>query len=163
MLTKSQLLASIGEEIRIVRHLARKIPPGTHDWRPTPGQRSTIELLRYLSTAAIDLATEVMTGGWDVTHVTGKAPKDLPAADFDAAMARQDAAIRRLLDPLSEADFAQRPATLPTGEASRLGVVLVNVVLKALVAYRMQLFLYAKHSGNAALSTYDCWFGVDGP
>jgi hypothetical protein len=163
MLTKPQLLASIAEEIRIVRHLARKLPAGTLDWRPTAGQRSTIDLLRYLSTAAIDLTTEVMSGGWDVSHVSGKAPKDLTAADFDAAMARQDAAIRGLLDPLSEREFAERPATLPTGEATRLGVALVNVVLKALVAYRMQLFLYAKHSGNPSLSTYDCWFGVDTP
>jgi hypothetical protein len=27
----------------------------------------------------------------------------------------------------------------------------------------MQLFLYAKGAGNAALSTLDCWYGIDAP
>jgi hypothetical protein len=33
-------------------------------------------------------------------------------------------------------------------------------VLKTLVAYRMQLFLYAKQAGNADIGPADCWAGV---
>jgi hypothetical protein len=160
---KQHLVDSMTDEIRIIRHLARKIPPGTLAWRPSPGQRSTLELLRYLSTFAIDLAREVVSGGFDVAHVTGKAPKDLPAEAFDAAMEKQRRDLVALLAPFDDRALRERGAMLPGGARTTLEVALMNVVLKALVAYRMQLFLYAKGSGNAALSTLDCWHGVDPP
>jgi hypothetical protein len=163
VLSKAQLLDSISGEIRIVRHLARKVPPRALDWRPSPSQRSTIELLRYLSTAGIDLARALLSGTWDPAAVTGQAPTTLRFEDFDPAMARQEADLRAALGPLTERDLAERRATLPTGETTNLGAALVAVVLKALVAYRMQLFLHAKASGNDALTTADCWFGVDSP
>ena len=37
------------------------------------------------------------------------------------------------------------------------------VVLRCLIAYRMQLFLHAKASGASALTTWNCWYGVDAP
>jgi hypothetical protein len=163
MLSKAQLLEAIAGEVAIVRHLARKVPAGTLDWRPSPGQRSTIELLRYLSTAGVDLTRAMLSGTWDVASVTDRAPKDLPAEAFDAAMARQGAAITALLDPIPEEEFSTRLATLPTNTRTNLGAALVAVVLRALVAYRMQLFLYAKASGASSLSTWDCWYGVDAP
>ena len=163
MISKEQLVASMCDEMRIVRHLARKVPAHALGWRPTPGQRSTIELLRYLSTAAIDLAREVASGEWDVTRVTGKAPTRLREEDFDAAMARQEKDLRELLAPFDDRAMAERRAILPTGAATTLGHALLEVVLKALVGYRMQLFLYAKASGNASLTTLDCWFGVESP
>jgi hypothetical protein len=163
VLTKAQLLDAISDELRVCRHLARKLPQGGLDWRPTPGQRSTLELLRYLSTAGTDLTREMASGTWDVARVTGRAPQDLRAEDFDAAMERQDRDIRALLAPYGDADLRTRPAMLPTGQPSTLGTALVLVVWRALVGYRMQLFLYAKGAGNAALTTLDCWYGIDAP
>ena len=49
VLTKPELIASLQNEVRILLHLADKIEPGMLDYRPTPKQRSTLELLRYLS------------------------------------------------------------------------------------------------------------------
>jgi hypothetical protein len=163
MMTRDQLLDSIASEMRIIRHLASKVPSGAMDWRPTPGQRSTIELLRYLSTAAIDLTRMLLSGTWDTAAVTGKAPRTLAPTEFDAAMARQEAAIRDAVGPLSDRDLVERRAVLPTGAIVSLGVALIEIVLKALVAYRMQLFLYAKGSGNSTLATSNLWFGVDSP
>jgi hypothetical protein len=163
VLSKEQLLESIATELRVARHLATKVAPGTLGWRPSPSQRSTIELLRYLSTAGIDLTRAMLSGTWDVASVSGKAPVDLRLEDFDAAMARQEAEIRAALEPLAERDFLERRAVLPTGATTNLGAALVDVVLRALVGYRMQLFLYAKASGASALSTANCWYGVDLP
>jgi len=163
MLSKDQLLDSIALELRVARHLATKLPPGRLDWRPTPSQRSTIDLLRYLSTAGTDLTRAMLSGTWDTASMTGRAPTDLRFEDFDAAMAKQEADIRAALAPLSERDFLDRRATLPTGATTNLGAALVDVVLRALVGYRMQLFLYAKASGNDSLSTANCWYGVDLP
>ena len=47
VLTKSELIASLQNEVRILLHLASKIDRGMLDYRPTPKQRSIIELLQY--------------------------------------------------------------------------------------------------------------------
>src|SRR5215813_5924824 len=49
VLTKSELIASLQNEVRILLHLAGKIDRTKLDYRPTAKQRSTIELLKYLS------------------------------------------------------------------------------------------------------------------
>jgi hypothetical protein len=45
VLTKSELIGSLQNEVRILLHLASKIEPPMLDYRPGPRQRSTIELL----------------------------------------------------------------------------------------------------------------------
>src|SRR5678810_770091 len=47
-LTKDEVIAQLQKEVRILLHLASKIERSQLDYRPTPKQRSTIELLRYL-------------------------------------------------------------------------------------------------------------------
>src|SRR5687767_6325071 len=101
MFSKDQLLDAIVLELNVCRHLAARVLPGTLDWRPSPAQRSTIELLRYLSTAGIDLTRAMLSGVWDRAAVTGKASTALRAEEFDAAMARQEADIRAALAPLT--------------------------------------------------------------
>ena len=49
VLTKSELVTSFQNEVRILLHLASKIDRAWLDYRPTPKQRSTMELLKYLS------------------------------------------------------------------------------------------------------------------
>src|SRR5215471_21016279 len=49
VLTKSELISSLQHEVQILLHLASKIDRSKLDYRPTPKQRSTIELLKYLS------------------------------------------------------------------------------------------------------------------
>ena len=46
VLTKSELIASLQNEVRILLHLAGKVDGSNLDYRPTPKQRSTLELLR---------------------------------------------------------------------------------------------------------------------
>ena len=48
VLTKEELIGSLQNEVRILLHLASKIDRNKLDYRPTPKQRSTIELLQYL-------------------------------------------------------------------------------------------------------------------
>lgn len=54
-------------------------------------------------------------------------------------------------------------AALPWGEPVKAGAALINMPLKCLVAYRMQLFLYAKLVGLTELGSANCWVGVDMP
>lgn len=45
-LTKTELIASLQNEVRILLHLASMVDRTKLDYRPTPKQRSTIELLQ---------------------------------------------------------------------------------------------------------------------
>ena len=49
VLTKQELIQILQNEVRILVHLCGKVKPEMLDYRPTPKQRSTIELLRYLT------------------------------------------------------------------------------------------------------------------
>jgi hypothetical protein len=49
VLVKSELIAQLQKEVDILVHLSSKIDRSNLDYRPTPKQRSIIELLRYLS------------------------------------------------------------------------------------------------------------------
>jgi hypothetical protein len=161
MMTKDEFLDSCAHETRVIRHLTGKILPGGLDWKPTPVQRTTLELLRYLTSCAIVPARAMVQGSWDGAVETEKASDALPAEEVPAALDRQMEALTALLAPLTDADFIERDAELPWGERVKLGRALVDTALKTLVAYRMQLFLYAKGMGNHSLGPSNCWVGVD--
>src|ERR1700720_455941 len=52
VLTKNELVASLKNEVHILLHLAGKIDKSKLDYRPTPRQRSILELLQYLAIMA---------------------------------------------------------------------------------------------------------------
>ena len=49
VLTKFELITLLQKEVRVLLHLVSKVDSTMLDYRPTPKQRSTIELLRYLT------------------------------------------------------------------------------------------------------------------
>src|SRR5215813_10683336 len=65
VLTKEELIASLQNEVRILLHLAGKIDRTQLDYRPTPKQRSTLELLQYLVVMGPMLIRAVKAGSFD--------------------------------------------------------------------------------------------------
>ena len=49
VLTKQELISSLQSEVRILLHLSSKIDKSKLDYRPTPKQRSILELLQYMA------------------------------------------------------------------------------------------------------------------
>jgi hypothetical protein len=164
VLTKSELIASLQNEVRILLHLASKIDRTQVDYRPTPKQRSTLELLRYLTTMGpimIEYArTEVIDrAGW------AAATKAAEARDLDqtlAAIAAQSEAYATLLGDLSDDDFRAEIKSFD-GSTTTRGSFIVNHLLGGCAAYRTQLFLYLKACGREELNTRNLWAGVDPP
>lgn len=75
VLTKSELIASLQNEVRILLHLANKIDRAQPDYRPTPKQRSTIELIQYLSMMGpagvqVTIAEALDSDAWTATEQT---------------------------------------------------------------------------------------------
>ena len=95
MITTQQYLDILGKEFRIIRHLAGKLKEEDMDFRPTPGQRSTLELLQYMSFLFDTCAESIVTGenNWSTR---AEAAKSLVLADFDEAMGSQELAFHKM-------------------------------------------------------------------
>ena len=161
MIGKNEILEFILKECDICQHLYEKIPEGGLDYRPTPEQRSTRELLRYLSFCAVAGARTMVDGNWDAYQELAQAAQGLEAADFPAAMERQKEALRALFDGLTQEQLETQIVSLPEGRDVPLEQGLMLLPLFWMIGYRMQLFLYAKQAGNADIWTPNCWVGID--
>lgn len=163
VLTKPELIAALQKEVRILLHLASKIDRAKLDYRPTPKQRSTIELLKYLSLMGPALVEAAKAGAFDPAAWTA-AEKAAAARDFDQTLeviAAQADTYATLLGDLSDADF--RAVIEGFGTKTTRGAFIVDLVLCGCAAYRTQLFLYLKACGRDDLGTMNLWGGVDPP
>jgi hypothetical protein len=163
VLTKSELIASLQNEVRILLHLASKIDGVSLDYRPTPKQRSTIELLRYLSVMGPELVKAAKAGALDPTVWTA-AVKAADTRELDqtlTAIAAHTQSYARLLGELSDTEF--RTEIEMFGNKTTRGAFIVNFVLCGCAAYRAQLFLYLKACGREELGTMNLWAGGDAP
>lgn len=163
VLTKPELIGSLQHEVRILLHLASKIDRTTLDYRPTPKQRSTIELLRYLNVMGPSLVRAAKAGGFDPVAFSA-AEKVAKELDFDqtiSAIAAHSDTYADLLADMSDADF--RTEVTMFGNRTTRGAFIVNLVLCGAAAYRTQLFCYLKACGREELSTINLWAGVDAP
>jgi hypothetical protein len=163
VLTKPELISAFQNEVRIVLHLAGKVERSKLDYRLTPKQRSTLELLRYVSMMGPVLVEAAKAGAFDEAAWTA-AEKAASARDLDqtiSAIAAQSDLYAKLLADLSDSDM--RAEVEIFGDKSSRGAFLVNSVLGGCVAYRMQLFLHLKASGREELNSSNLWGGVDAP
>ena len=163
VLTKSELIASLQNEVRILLHLAGKVDRAKLDYRPTPKQRSTLELLRYLSMMGPQIVRGAKAGVFDEAAWVA-AEQAAAAQTFDqtvAAIAAHADTYAALLADVSDADL--RAEIAPFGDKTTRGSFLVTWVLCGCAAYRTQLFLYLKASGREELGTSNLWAGVDAP
>jgi hypothetical protein len=163
VLTKEELIASLQNEIRILLHLTSKVDRNQLDYRPTPKQRSTIELLRYLTIMGPALIPAIKTGTFDGAAF-GASQAAANAMNFDqvvAAIEKLSSYYAEQLGAFSDADFRE-PIDMFGQKFSR-GSHLVHLVVSGHAAYRTQLFCYLKSCGRDELNTWNLWGGMDAP
>jgi hypothetical protein len=162
VLTKEELIASLQDEVRILVHLAGKVDKSKLDYRPTPKQRSTLELLQYMSMMGPTLVAVIKTGNFAaVWNPAAEAAKKMSLDQTVAAIQKQSDEYARLLSGWTEADF-RGEVDMFGGKSSR-AALLVRLVLGGHAAYRTQLFCYLKSCGRDELSTMNLWAGMDAP
>jgi hypothetical protein len=162
-LTKDEIIAQLQKEVRILLHLAGKIDRSKLDYRPTPTQRSTIELLRYLQIMGPSLVRGIKTGGFDVARWQADTAA-ANAMNFDellTAIGKQSAEYAALLGEWTDADF--RGEIEMFGRKASRAAFLLELVLGGCAAYRTQLFCYLKSCGRDELTTMNLWQGIDTP
>ena len=163
VLTKAELIGSLQNEVRILLHLAGKVDRARLDYRPTPKQRSILELLQYLTIMGPNLVKAAKVGSFDPPAWT-VAEKTAAGRNFDqtlAELASHSQAYATLLGDMSDADF--RSEIEMFGQKTSRGAFIVNLVLCGCAAYRTQLFVYLKACGREELSTMNLWAGIDPP
>src|SRR6266540_405869 len=111
VLTTSELVAMLQQEVRIFLHLAGKVDPSMLGYRPTPKQRSTLELLQYIAIMGPTQLTVIEHGVFDRPTLSATwSPAEAAAAkmSFDqavAAIGRQSDEYARRLGAWTDADF----------------------------------------------------------
>ena len=164
MITKDQLAASMLRDCEVILHLYSKLEPGHAGHRPSEQQRSTLELLRYLSICAVAAVDCMAHADWGRFKAFSERAKEMPFEGFPAAMEAQKAALEAFFAGVSEETLETQEAPLPGGRGvSTLGLAILNGPQKWLAAYKMQLFLYAKACGREELGTSNVWGGMDLP
>jgi hypothetical protein len=162
-LTTTELVESLQNEVRILLHLATKIDRSKLDYKPTATQRSTIELLRYLSIMGPGLVPAIKAGNFDGAAwgaaVAAAAAKDLDAILAD--IAAQSDMYAKEVGSISDTEMASQLDLF--GRTKSRGAHLVNLVFGGHAAYRTQLFCYLKSCGRDELNTMNLWAGMDAP
>ena len=163
VLTKSELIALLQKEVRLLQHLITKIEPDMLDYRPTPKQRSTIDLLKYLTNMGPTLIKYAKGQPLD-TAALDAAIEAANARSFDetvSVLAAQADVYVDLLADMTDDDFRGETAWFDGSPVTR-GQFMVFHVLGQCAAYRTQLFLYLKACGREELNTMNLWVGMDG-
>ena len=164
ILTRTELIKSLQKEVRLLLHLAGKVDQAALDYRPTPGQRSTLELLKYLSLMGPALLGYARGRPMD-TAAMSEALQAAAARNFDqtlAAIAAHADLYAALLAEMSDDDFRAETKGVDGGPMT-CGEFIVNQLIAQCAAYRMQLFIYLKASGHHELNSMNLWVGVDAP
>ncbi|HEY5068342.1 MAG TPA: hypothetical protein VII37_01100 [Candidatus Acidoferrum sp.] len=165
VLSKEELISSLKNEVRLLLHLAGKIDKAKLNYRPTPRQRSTLELLQYMAIMAPTQVVAIKGGDFSrptMMAIWGPAESASKAMNFEqtiAAIEQQGAQFDEVFSGWTEADFRNELELF--GQKSSRGAMLVNLVLGGFAAYRMQLFCYLKSCGREELNTVNLWMGAD--
>jgi hypothetical protein len=164
VLTKSELIESLQNEARILVHLAGKVESHMRDYRPTPKQRSALELLQYLSIMGPELVKAAKAGGFNVEAWTAAetAAKGRNWEQTVKVLEAQPDQYAALLGNWTDADFRGEMDMFGRGKTTK-GAFVVNLALCGHAAYRTQLFCYLKSCGREELGTMNLWAGVDAP
>lgn len=159
---KQHLLNNIEKEINICRRLYTKIPPGQMNFRPGERVRSTLELLQYLG-----IAGTLMPLYWlkedsiDFNTFYGAsitASKTMMQEHFLTVMDEQIITLRNLFGQINDDDLFHKEITYPwNGVKAALGEAIIATSIKWISAYKLQLFLLLKLSGDQQLTTADAW------
>jgi hypothetical protein len=160
MITKQQYINSFVKELEIVKHLREKISVGMLDYRPTPKQRSTMELLQYLGHISGTAIMSFIDPEKNNYMELAKAKDLVTFENFSVKIDEQIDIVKREISALTEAQLEKEVSFFGMNE--KLSMHLLSA-LKWITAYKMQLFLYIKANGVDNIGTSNVWGGVDMP
>ena len=160
MITKQQYMDSLAFEFTVIKHLATKIDAAHLDFKPTPKQRTTHELLTFMTTifgAAVD---NIANGDTAAYKTWAEKTPAVTLENFASLLDTEEAHVREIVMAMTDAALDEKVAIY--GTTRTRAEHLLNGPLKWAAAYKMQLFMNLKMSGAEHLNTMNLWAGMDG-
>jgi hypothetical protein len=161
MHSKDDLCETNCKDLADSNHITSKLPADSLDYRPTEKQRSTLDLLQYLSAVGIGFFEVMLANDMAAVRTRAAVAKEMAASDFPAAIDREIAELRAAFAGISQTTFETQTCTMPWGETFTIEQGVLNTLCKWIPAYKMQLFLYAKTCGATQIGTMNLWHGKD--
>ena len=156
MISKEQFLSSVLRETGIIKHLFTKIPENAFDYKPTEKQRTTLELLQYITFIGAT-AIDFFAGNTKAFEDFETKKQTVTRENFVEMLTGEEARISSMFNALTDEQLAEETESF--GFTAPRAMHLLNI-LKWLVAYKMQLFLYIKSNG-VDVGTPNLWSGKD--
>jgi hypothetical protein len=160
MITKEQYIKSFVKELEIIKHLAEKVTKDMLEYRPTPGQRSTMELMQYLGHISGTAILSFIDPEKNNYMELAKARDLITFENFSSKIDEQIEIVKREVSILTGEQLDKEVAFFGMNE--KLSMHLLSA-LKWITAYKMQLFLYIKANGVSHIGTSNVWGGMDTP
>lgn len=157
MISKSELMESALREVRISKQLLTNMPEGGWDYRPTPKQRSMLELARYICAVGQGTLHAAKDGSFKWFGEHNERFQALTIEEIPGEMDKEMAEMERLFGEISDDAFANAELTVEGMGNYTLRGWLTETTLKFLTAYKLQLFLYLKSAGASEINTMDAW------
>ncbi|MEQ1500309.1 MAG: hypothetical protein ABL917_02995 [Parcubacteria group bacterium] len=158
MYTKENFIKSLENEVRIIKHLGSKVTPSMLDYRPTPAQRNTLELMQYISGVGSGIMKAIQTGDPKSWMEYDEFRKSVTLENFGEKMDAELSDMKETFANFTDADFSKE---VDFYGAALVAEHMINI-LRNFSAYRMQLFLYIKSCGGE-INTFNLWGGMDAP
>src|SRR5713226_654462 len=109
ILTTSELIAALQQEVRVLLHLAGKVDRSMLEYRPTPKQRSTLELLQYMAIMGPTQLTVIEHGVFDRPTLSATwSPPEAEAKKMSFDHGREELSTMNLLKRIT-ARWSSRP------------------------------------------------------
>lgn len=157
MISKEEFTGALVRELEVIKHLGSKVKPEQLSFKPTEKQRTTQELMHYLSYVFVALAESIYKGDKSIymSHMNEK--ESVSIENFAGSIDSQIAKIQEYVNMMNEEDMK---VEVDIWVVQTKAMHLLHM-LKTACAYKMQLFLYLKQSGSPELNTSNLWRGVD--
>jgi hypothetical protein len=107
MITSQQLLNAITNELRIMKHLASRVTAENKDFRFTPAQRSTEELLQYI-VSSFPAQIKLMVLGKRDEEIYMNYAKQFEGFTYTQFAAEIDTALVAITEEINSLSDAQR-------------------------------------------------------
>lgn len=159
MITPEKYLAAVHNEYRIIRHLAEKIPHDAHGYRPSDKQRSTVELLGYLTVIGSSMMHSLLNNGAWPDYYT-ELMNSVTIDNFAERLNDEENRIKENFAKFTPEMMDEKIDLFGMGHAETVADYLMDLI-QILSAYKMQLFLYIKASGVTNIGTSNAWGGMD--
>ena len=160
MYTKQDIWNAFAKELAIIKHLSEKIPEGKEHHKPTEKQRTTLELLQYMSIMGAGMLAVALAGDGSAFAQYVARSKDVTVENFATAINWEESEMKSIFEKFTDANLGEE-ITVWGRTQTRAAYILD--ILKMITGYKMQLFLYVKASGNESIGTPNLWAGMDAP